>query len=219
MYLEQLRIAGALSLALGIALISGAGVAGNEVTPQKSGFDKLVEAKFGDKVKVNDYSTMGAEYGGASKTANESATSAGAPKVNDYSNMGADYGESKKKSPAKTAAPETDTGAATDDTANASTDVLDVGYGKFNGNCSQCHGQDAVGSSFAPSLVKRLKGMDKAEFIEVVTNGKTVFNSSTGSYSVMPSWAENQQVMAHLNEIWAYLKARSDGKLGTGRPE
>jgi mono/diheme cytochrome c family protein len=137
-------------------------------------------------------------------------------KVNDYSDMGADYGDSSGDA-SSNASPEPSADPA--ETANVSTDDLVVGHEQFNGNCAQCHGEDGVGSTFAPSLVKRLQGMDKATFIDVVTNGKTVFNSSTGSYSVMPAWAANKNVMAHINQIWAYLKARSNGELGTGRPK
>ena len=36
---------------------------------------------------------------------------------------------------------------------------------------------------------------------------------------VMPSFAEAQDVMQYIDHIYAYLKARADGKLGRGRPE
>lgn len=217
MYLK-LRSVGVLSLALGIALAPLSALAATDGKAPKSGFDKLVEAKFGDKVKVNDYSSMGATYGSpeGEKTANEAAKNEG-PTVNDYSSMGARYGEPAGKSGAADKTQKSPADAA--DAGNVTTEMLVEGHGRFNGNCAQCHGQDGVGSTFAPSLVTRLKGMDKAQFVDVVTNGKTVFNSSTGSYSVMPAWAGNEEVMGHLDEIWAYLKARSDGELGTGRPK
>lgn len=94
-----------------------------------------------------------------------------------------------------------------------------TGYDIYGKHCHRCHGGDALGSSFAPSLVRRLKDLKKGEFIAVVANGKTSFQSSTGGYRVMPPWKGNKDVMGHLNQLWAYLKARSDGALPAVRPE
>ena len=35
----------------------------------------------------------------------------------------------------------------------------------------------------------------------------------------MPSFGTDQNVMPYINDIYGYLKARSDGKLDRGRPE
>src|SRR3546814_15231569 len=35
----------------------------------------------------------------------------------------------------------------------------------------------------------------------------------------MPAFAETQDVMLYIDHIYAYLKARSDDKVGRGRPE
>ncbi len=35
----------------------------------------------------------------------------------------------------------------------------------------------------------------------------------------MPSFASNQNVLPYMSDIFAYLKARSDGVIGTARPE
>jgi hypothetical protein len=34
----------------------------------------------------------------------------------------------------------------------------------------------------------------------------------------MPAFGTNPNVMCYIDDIYAYLKARSDGKLGRGRP-
>lgn len=138
------------------------------------------------------------------------------PKINDYSSMGEEYGSDS-------------TTTTTEDTDSASAsrvappevtrEGLITGYEKYNGNCAQCHGEDAVGSSFAPSLVTRMKNLDYAGFVDAVTNGKTVFDSSTGGYNVMPPWKGNAAVMSSIDEIWGYVKARAEGELGPGRPK
>lgn len=92
------------------------------------------------------------------------------------------------------------------------------GYRRFHGTCHVCHGQDAMGSSFAPALTERLKDLTYAEFKETVANGRTVENASGGT-NVMPPFAENPDIMKYLDDIYMFLKARSDGVLGPGRPE
>ncbi|MEO0424589.1 MAG: cytochrome c [Pseudomonadota bacterium] len=87
-----------------------------------------------------------------------------------------------------------------------------VGWRTYHAACHVCHAQDAVGSTFAPSLVTRLQEIDKARFYESVTNGYT------GQLGVMPAWGADPNVNTKFDELYAYLKARSDGILGAGRP-
>ena len=47
-------------------------------------------------------------------------------------------------------------------------------------------------------------------------NGRT--NVNAASENVMPPFGEVEDVVAYLDDIWAYLKARADGALGRGRP-
>lgn len=94
-----------------------------------------------------------------------------------------------------------------------------TGYEKYHAHCHQCHGPNGVGSSFAPSLVKRLKDMEQGEFAGIVANGQKRFDSTTGGYSVMPAWKDEKDVMSNMNQLWAYLKARADGALSSGEPE
>jgi mono/diheme cytochrome c family protein len=88
-----------------------------------------------------------------------------------------------------------------------------IGWRTFHSNCHVCHAQDAVGSTFAPSLVDRLKDIDKTRFLNSVENGYK------GQIGVMPAWKDNPNVNKHFEEMYSYLKARSDGALKPGRPE
>ena len=87
---------------------------------------------------------------------------------------------------------------------------LTRGFRAFS-QCQVCHGLDANGSSFAPSLVDKLKEIDLSRFMEVVVNGYK------GQMGVMPGWSENPNVMKHIDKLYAYLKARSDGVLPPGK--
>jgi methanol metabolism-related c-type cytochrome len=91
------------------------------------------------------------------------------------------------------------------------------GYRRYNSNCIVCHGPDGAGSSYAPSLVDSLKSMDYTQFLNVVVNGKKQVN--TASDLVMPAWGTNPNVMCYIDDIFVYLRARSDGALGRGRPQ
>ena len=90
------------------------------------------------------------------------------------------------------------------------------GFRRFNSECFVCHGPDGVGSTFAPALIDSLKTMTYEQFLEVVTNGKTEVN--TAVQKKMPAFGTNPNVMCYLDDIYAYLKARSDGVVGRGRP-
>lgn len=86
------------------------------------------------------------------------------------------------------------------------------GFRAFS-QCQVCHGLDANGSSFAPSLNEKLKEIDRARFDEVVTNGYT------GQVGVMPPWKDNPNVMKKIDNLYAYLMARSAGKIKAGALE
>jgi methanol metabolism-related c-type cytochrome len=91
------------------------------------------------------------------------------------------------------------------------------GWRRYTESCLRCHGPDGAGSSYAPDLVESLKNMSQEQFNDVVVNGRK--NVNTANTNVMPPFAEVEDVMLYLNDIYAYLKARSDGALGRGRPE
>jgi len=84
------------------------------------------------------------------------------------------------------------------------------GWKVFAANCTRCHGEDAVGSTIAPSLVKSLRESVTHEvFVQTVTNGRPEKG--------MPAWGPllSQQ---QIEDLYAYLKARSEGRLAPGRP-
>ncbi|MGF1528120.1 MAG: c-type cytochrome [Candidatus Competibacterales bacterium] len=88
-----------------------------------------------------------------------------------------------------------------------------VGWRTYHANCHQCHGQDALGSTFAPSLLVRLQEIDRERFMDSLENGYT------GQVGVMPGWGNNPNVNRHFDALYAYLMARSDEVLGPGRPK
>jgi len=90
------------------------------------------------------------------------------------------------------------------------------GFRRYNGICYVCHGPDGEGSSFAPALVDSLKTLSFDQFLETVVNGKETVN--TASDKKMPALGSDPNVMCYINDIYAYLKARSDGAVGRGRP-
>jgi methanol metabolism-related c-type cytochrome len=90
------------------------------------------------------------------------------------------------------------------------------GFRRFNSTCYVCHGPDGSGSSFAPALADSLKAMDYSTFAGVVVNGRKDFLN--GKDNVMPSFADNKNVTCYLNDIYVYLRARSTGAQGRGRP-
>ena len=106
------------------------------------------------------------------------------------------------------------------------------GYRRYHNSCHRCHGPDAVGSSFAPSLMQSLRDLDQDQFLDIVINGRidgrignsddtakpSAPSSGAGERSVMPSFGLDPNVAEYLDDLYAYIKARSDGVLGPGRP-
>ena len=90
------------------------------------------------------------------------------------------------------------------------------GYRRYASTCHVCHGPDGLGSTFAPALAESLKTMSYDDFVNTVSSGRE--SNVGGVLKVMPSWAANPDVMNYIDDIYGYLKARADGKLGTGRP-
>jgi cytochrome c5 len=88
-----------------------------------------------------------------------------------------------------------------------------VGWRTFHAICHTCHAQDAVGSTFAPDLLARMREIDKAAFMKAMNEG------FTGQMGVMPPWSQDPNVNKYFEELWSYLRARADGVLPPGRPE
>jgi methanol metabolism-related c-type cytochrome len=86
------------------------------------------------------------------------------------------------------------------------------GYRRYHATCHACHGPDGLGSTIGPNLTDSLKTRPFEQFREIVTNGKQTGNKK------MPALGTDRNVMCYLDDIYAYLKARSDNALGRGRP-
>jgi mono/diheme cytochrome c family protein len=88
------------------------------------------------------------------------------------------------------------------------------GWKQFELNCSRCHGEYAVGTSFAPALIVSLKDggpiPTKEVFITTVCAGRP----DKG----MPAWCALGLEMDKIERMYKYVKGRADGKIGAGRP-
>lgn len=91
-----------------------------------------------------------------------------------------------------------------------------IGYEMYGANCLACHGPDALGSSYAPSLVDSLKALTTDQVLGTIVAGKS--NVSASQELVMPAFGVNKNVMCYLQPIYVYLRARSDGAWGRERP-
>lgn len=90
------------------------------------------------------------------------------------------------------------------------------GYRRYHSECHVCHGPDGMGSTYAPALLDSLKHLDYEKFQAVVIEGRQ--NVGNGNEKVMPSLGLNKNVMCYLDDIYVYLRARSDDALGRVRP-
>jgi mono/diheme cytochrome c family protein len=88
------------------------------------------------------------------------------------------------------------------------------GWKQFNLNCARCHGEDVLGTSFAPHLIVSLKPdgpiNTKELFVQTVCAGRPEKG--------MPSWCALGMELTTINKIYSYVKARSDAKMAPGRP-
>jgi methanol metabolism-related c-type cytochrome len=91
------------------------------------------------------------------------------------------------------------------------------GFRRYHSECHVCHGPDGMGSTYAPALIDSVKTQDYYTFVEVVMSGRerTV---ADGSVSKMPAFGDNKNVACYAEDIYAYLRARSDGAIPRGRP-
>jgi cytochrome c len=88
------------------------------------------------------------------------------------------------------------------------------GWKQFNLNCARCHGEDALGTTIAPHLILSLKPdgpiNTKELFVQTVCAGRPAKG--------MPSWCALGLDIAKINDIYLYVKGRSDAKISPGRP-
>lgn len=90
------------------------------------------------------------------------------------------------------------------------------GWRRYSDSCLRCHGPDGAGSSYAPDLTQSLKSLSELDFMTTVMNGRV--NVGQTAQNVMPPFGEVEDVAMYIDDIYAYLKARSDGVLDRGRP-
>ena len=88
------------------------------------------------------------------------------------------------------------------------------GWKQYNLNCARCHGEDVLGTTIAPHLLMSVKPEGpvgtRELFIQIVCAGRPAKG--------MPSWCALGMEMPTIDKIYAYVKGRSDTKLGPGRP-
>ena len=89
-----------------------------------------------------------------------------------------------------------------------------AGWKQFNLNCARCHGEDVQGTTIAPHLIVSLRPdgpiNTKEIFVQTVCAGRPAKG--------MPAWCALGLDMEKINEIYAYVKGRSDSKIHLGRP-
>jgi mono/diheme cytochrome c family protein len=89
-----------------------------------------------------------------------------------------------------------------------------AGWKQFNLNCARCHGEDVQGTTIAPHLIVSLRPdgpiNTKELFVQTVCAGRPAKG--------MPSWCALGLDMDKINQIYLYVKGRSDSKIHPGRP-
>ena len=91
-----------------------------------------------------------------------------------------------------------------------------IGFTRYSAECLRCHGPDGMGSTYAPALLDSLKHLSYTDFYATVAGGKKAVSSSQDL--VMPALGTDKNVMCFIDEIYVYLRARSDDAVGRGRP-
>lgn len=76
--------------------------------------------------------------------------------------------------------------------------------------CDRCHGANQEGL-VGPSLLASMKTLSKDDFVKVVRDGRL----DKG----MQSFGTSPQVMENMNQLYAYLKGRSDGAITRAKVE
>lgn len=74
--------------------------------------------------------------------------------------------------------------------------------------CDRCHGANQEGL-VGPSLIESLKNISKEEFIAVTRDGRLEKG--------MQSFGNDPRVMDNIDQLYAYLKGRSDGAIKRAR--
>jgi len=89
------------------------------------------------------------------------------------------------------------------------------GFRRYHDACHVCHGPNAGGSTFAPALAESLKTIDYNTFVATVSSGKR--ENKGGTEFVMPSFGTDKNIMCYLDDIYTYIKARSNYSASGGK--
>lgn len=113
-----------------------------------------------------------------------------------------------------------------------------AGWRVFQDKCALCHGPAATGTDRAPNLLPLVSGMGSRRFVNLVLRRydwsfqaadaaredaarealvEAVLQGRQGAVT-MPAWQGEPSVNAHVLDLYAYLSARAEGTLGSGRP-
>ncbi len=76
--------------------------------------------------------------------------------------------------------------------------------------CDRCHGANQEGL-VGPSLIASMKTLSKDDFVKTVRDGRL----DKG----MQSFGTSKQVMDNMDQLYAYLKGRSDGAITRAKVE
>jgi cytochrome c55X len=99
--------------------------------------------------------------------------------------------------------------APTDDEADWPADVR-RGWAALRAfDCARCHGRDHGGWS-APDLVAAVRDGSRERFMHSVREGEITRG--------MPGYRSQDAVVAELDAMYAYLRARAEGVIAAGRP-
>jgi len=113
-----------------------------------------------------------------------------------------------------------------------------AGWRVYQARCAGCHGPDAGGSATAPDLRVTLREMGPRRFVGLVlrrydwnlpagqAQGESAAREALidqvlqrGETAIrMPAWQGEPDVNGHVMDLYAYLAARSEGRLGAGKP-
>ena len=91
------------------------------------------------------------------------------------------------------------------------------GFRRYHSECHVCHGPDGEGSSV---MRRRLRICSRRSPTRNFTESSSAARRTVGAANenVMPAFAENKNVMCYLDDIYIYLRARSQDAIPRGRP-
>jgi hypothetical protein len=113
-----------------------------------------------------------------------------------------------------------------------------LGWRIFQERCASCHGPAALGTDKGPDLLPRMREIGSRRFVGLVLDrydwnaplDSAKRQASTRETTIeqllqrtdagleMPAWADEPRVNAHIVDLYAYLTARAEGTIGTGKP-